>query len=153
MRDKLRALTHGSVRHLGGTLQLSAREPARFRRAVERYTVASENPTAGAFWPLVRLVKLRSRRWTSLRAGTVLVDAPGLHDDNAARDAVVRRGGPRARPTSSALVTPLLLAALLHLLRHGRAAHSRFFPSLSPTLRRLRTLPSADPPSASASSG
>lgn len=97
MRARLRAIG-GITRHLGKTLQLSAAEPAAFRKMVERYTIAPENATAGAFWPLVRLVRLRSRRWTSLRAGTVLVDAPGLHDDNAARDAVVGRSAPLSLP-------------------------------------------------------
>lgn len=43
-----------------------------------------------SFWPLVRRVRLRGRRWALLRSGAVLVDAPGVNDDNSARDGVVK---------------------------------------------------------------
>ena len=36
-------------------------------------------------------VRVYSRRWEALKTGAVLVDAPGVHDDNSARDGVVKR--------------------------------------------------------------
>ena len=36
-------------------------------------------------------VRLYSRKWGTLKTGAVLVDAPGVHDDNSARDGVVKR--------------------------------------------------------------
>ena len=33
---------------------------------------------------------MHSRKWRVLSTGAVLVDAPGVHDDNSARDAVVK---------------------------------------------------------------
>ena len=41
-------------------------------------------------WPLVRKVSLRSAKWTQLATGAVLVDAPGVNDDNSARDGIVK---------------------------------------------------------------
>ena len=35
-------------------------------------------------------MRLYSRRWEALQTGAVLVDAPGVHDDNSARDSVVK---------------------------------------------------------------
>ena len=36
-------------------------------------------------------VRVYSRHWEVLKTGAVLVDAPGVHDDNSARDGVVKR--------------------------------------------------------------
>ena len=36
-------------------------------------------------------MRVYSRRWEVLKTGAVLVDAPGVHDDNSARDGVVKR--------------------------------------------------------------
>ena len=36
-------------------------------------------------------MRVYSRRWEALKTGAVLVDAPGVHDDNSARDGVVKR--------------------------------------------------------------
>lgn len=41
--------------------------------------------------PSPKQVRLYSRHWETLKTGGVLVDAPGVHDDNSARDAVVKR--------------------------------------------------------------
>ena len=46
--------------------------------------------SGGSFWPIVKMATLASRKWTVLRSGTRLVDAPGVHDDNSARDGVVK---------------------------------------------------------------
>lgn len=40
---------------------------------------------------LTAQVRLYSRRWAVLKSGAVLVDAPGVHDDNSARDVVVKK--------------------------------------------------------------
>ena len=44
----------------------------------------------GSFWPIVRKVTAEGRDWTALRTGATLVDAPGVNDDNGARDRVVK---------------------------------------------------------------
>ena len=45
----------------------------------------------GSYWPIVKQVRIYSRRWEALKTGAVLVDAPGVHDDNSARDGVVKK--------------------------------------------------------------
>lgn len=62
-----------------------------FRREMERYVDSTNSDADGQLWPLVRMVRMRSGRWTALRTGARLVDAPGLRDDNRARDSVVKR--------------------------------------------------------------
>jgi len=79
------------TRSCGTTLKISAETAHDFRRKVERFTDSSDSASAGAYWPLVQQVRLWSKKWKSLSAGTVLVDAPGLNDNNAARDAVVKQ--------------------------------------------------------------
>ena len=44
----------------------------------------------GSLWPIVKRVLLRGP-WPVLSSGVRLVDAPGLADDNSARDAVVKK--------------------------------------------------------------
>ena len=46
----------------------------------------------GALWPLVKRVQLLGP-WPVLASGAVLVDAPGVQDDNSARDQVRRAAG------------------------------------------------------------
>ena len=50
---------------------------------------SSNDAAAGALWPLVQRVRVAGP-WDALAAGVRLIDAPGLHDDNAARDGVVK---------------------------------------------------------------
>jgi hypothetical protein len=45
----------------------------------------------GSLWPLVKLVRIKSVLWVALQPGITLVDAPGLNDSNASRNAVVSR--------------------------------------------------------------
>jgi hypothetical protein len=52
---------------------------------------------AAQYWPIVKRVRIRSRKWRALSSGTILVDAPGVRDDNSARDQV---------PTSSTSTNP-----------------------------------------------
>jgi hypothetical protein len=45
----------------------------------------------GMLWPLVEKVSLSSHTWKILSEGLVLVDAPGLNDENAQRNDVVKK--------------------------------------------------------------
>ena len=44
----------------------------------------------GACWPLVKKVRA-SGPWDVLKSGAILIDAPGTHDSDSARGAVVQR--------------------------------------------------------------
>ena len=76
---------------LGTVRKLRADSAAAFRRQVECYVDSSNDSGAISFWPLVKCVKLRSPHWKLLATGLRLVDAPGVNDDNSARDGVVKR--------------------------------------------------------------
>jgi hypothetical protein len=54
---------------------------------VEKYVDSTNEVSEGALWPLVKRVQLRGP-WECLASGAVLVDAPGVQDDNSARDQV-----------------------------------------------------------------
>ena len=82
-----RTITHA----LSTTKDESATDAKTFRRKCERYMDSLRDVSGGSFWPLVKQVRLYSRQWTTLKTGAVLVDAPGVHDDNSARDAVVKK--------------------------------------------------------------
>ena len=84
---RCRTITHAlsTVKHE------SATQPRDFRRKCERYMDSMRDVSGGSYWPLVKQVRLYSRQWQTLKTGAVLVDAPGVHDDNSARDAVVKR--------------------------------------------------------------
>ena len=73
----------------GTTVALVAADAAALRVQAEQYVDSSASSDEGALWPLVRRVRL-SGPWAVLAGGAVLVDAPGLRDDNSARDAVVK---------------------------------------------------------------
>ena len=98
---------------LGSVKQVTAQTPYAFKRSLEAYMDSKPPPEGrcrptclvhstfgqpccgcaschGAHWPLVKQVRLYSRKWTALRTGAMLVDAPGVHDDNSARGAVVK---------------------------------------------------------------
>jgi hypothetical protein len=83
-----------STRHitsaLGTTRTVSGKAALPFRRALEQYMDSTNEVVGGCFWPLVKQVRIFSSRWKVLKTGAVLVDAPGVHDDNSARDAVVK---------------------------------------------------------------
>ena len=65
----------------------SARELCRlYSKCVDSVNDGSE----GSLWPIVKRVVLRGP-WHVLSQGVRLVDAPGLADDNSARDAVVKK--------------------------------------------------------------
>lgn len=75
---------------LGTTRKFSEKDPKRFRRAVEKFVDSANEVTEESYWPLVRRVRLYGRKWTLLKSGAVLVDAPGVNDDNSARDGLVK---------------------------------------------------------------
>ena len=54
---------------------------------MERYVDSTNELAEGALWPLVKRVQLLGP-WPVLASGAVLVDAPGVQDDNSARDQV-----------------------------------------------------------------
>eukprot|EP00873_Tetraselmis_striata_P009523 jgi/Tetstr1/429787/TSEL_019654.t1 len=74
---------------LGGTVRVTHTSGHDLRLAVEAYVDSTNVTSSGALWPLVKSVKLRGP-WEALAGGAVLVDAPGVQDDNSARDAVVK---------------------------------------------------------------
>jgi hypothetical protein len=59
---------------------------ALYSKCVDSVNDASQ----GSLWPIVKRVLLRGP-WPVLSSGVRLIDAPGLADDNSARDAVVKK--------------------------------------------------------------
>ena len=74
---------------LGTTRSLHAATAESIRRKIERYVDSRNSADTQAFWPIVKRVRCRGP-WDVLSSGAVLVDAPGVRDDNSARDAVVQ---------------------------------------------------------------
>ena len=56
---------------------------------IQPYVDSANDTTAGAMWPLVRRARLTGP-WGRHIGSAVLVDAPGVQDDNSARDRLVR---------------------------------------------------------------
>eukprot|EP00301_Raphidiophrys_heterophryoidea_P005572 c12327_g1_i3.p1 GENE.c12327_g1_i3~~c12327_g1_i3.p1 ORF type:complete len:851 (-),score=232.50 c12327_g1_i3:423-2975(-) len=77
------------TQHLGTTKVISANDPNSFRRQLNKYVDSANEISAGSCWPIVKRVRLFSQ-WDILRSGTILVDAPGLNDDNSSRDKIVK---------------------------------------------------------------
>lgn len=75
---------------LGTTKRFDSNDARKFRRMVERYVDSSNEVEEESYWPLVRRVRMYGRAWTLLKTGGVLVDAPGVNDDNSARDGLVK---------------------------------------------------------------
>jgi energy-coupling factor transporter ATP-binding protein EcfA2 len=75
--DELRAKLRRERRITGalGTVRHMASDDARsFRRMVEAYVDSSNEASAMSFWPLVRRVRMRGRKWDLFKTGAVLVD-------------------------------------------------------------------------------
>ena len=89
LKAKLRRTRH-ITSALGSSHEVSADAPLPFKRSLERYMDSTDEVVGGCYWPIVKRVRMFSRRWSVLSTGAVLVDAPGVHDDNSARDAVVK---------------------------------------------------------------
>ena len=89
LKAKLKACTK-ITRCCGTTCKVNARTAAGFSAKLERYMDSSNEVDAGSYWPLVKRARAFSSKWEVLQTGAVLVDAPGVHDDNGARDRVVK---------------------------------------------------------------
>jgi len=74
---------------LNQNVKLEAASCSDLYAMLSQYTDSENCSDDGAKWPLVKKVVLRGP-WAVLMGGVKLVDAPGLHDDNAARAGVVR---------------------------------------------------------------
>ena len=89
-------MAHPSVaEQLGQSLELRAESAAELGQRTRPYMDSADEAHDGALWPLVRRVFLRGPfavcAPSALCVGGIrLLDAPGLHDDNAARDGVLR---------------------------------------------------------------
>ena len=91
LKRKLRDCTR--VTRVCGTAQtVTAKSAGEFRRKLERYMDSENEVFEGQFWPLVKRVRMTSRNWSLLKTGGKLVDAPGVRDDNNARDKVAMHG-------------------------------------------------------------
>ncbi|KAH8048053.1 hypothetical protein JL720_15915 [Aureococcus anophagefferens] len=88
LRAKLRRHTR-VTRFLGTTQKVRATHPRGFRRSLERFMDSSNLLSDGACWPIVKKVRAYGR-WPVLKSGAVLVDAPGTHDSDSGRGAVVK---------------------------------------------------------------
>mmetsp|Transcript_19729 Transcript_19729/g.54804 ORF Transcript_19729/g.54804 Transcript_19729/m.54804 type:complete len:1112 (-) Transcript_19729:310-3645(-) len=89
LRRKLKA--DRSITHkLGTTFKLTAPDAMTFKKSIEQF-VDSSNEGTKSFWPIVKMMRMRSCKWNVLKTGAKLVDAPGVRDDNSARDGVVQK--------------------------------------------------------------
>lgn len=76
LKEKLRRCT--SITRCCGTEKVvKAQTASEFSSKLERFMDSSNEVTSGSFWPLVKLVRASSCKWSLLRSGAVLVDAPG----------------------------------------------------------------------------
>eukprot|EP01122_Echinamoeba_exundans_P016614 TRINITY_DN8479_c0_g1_i1.p1 TRINITY_DN8479_c0_g1~~TRINITY_DN8479_c0_g1_i1.p1 ORF type:complete len:1374 (+),score=380.54 TRINITY_DN8479_c0_g1_i1:97-4218(+) len=87
--DSLLRLRNSVTRNLGQIVRLEATKPAQFRRQIEKYADSTNNTAELSYWPLVKRISIMGP-WEVLKSGAVLVDAPGVRDDNSARDNVVK---------------------------------------------------------------
>lgn len=75
---------------IGQTIKLTAASAAQLHTAVKPYVDSANQGSTGALWPLVQRVVLRGP-WESHIGSSVLVDAPGVQDENSSRGEMVRR--------------------------------------------------------------
>jgi len=75
---------------LGETFDLHAKTGRDLKRLSAKYVDSTNDLSEGALWPLVKRVRFAGP-WAALTSGVKLVDAPGTHDDNAARDQTIKR--------------------------------------------------------------
>jgi len=87
---KAKLLEHAKTRLCGTRVEETGDDARQFRRKLERYMDSTEELSAGQFWPLVKRVRMMGRGWRVLQSGAKLIDAPGVRDDNTARDRVVK---------------------------------------------------------------
>ena len=114
---------------LGKTEDVSATTSAELSAKVAPYIDSANQVDHGAMWPLVKRVTLKGP-WAALACGATLIDAPGLHDSNTTRAAVVRAEYRRAdslwlisnikRAVNDKTIRDLLPQSFRrHLVRHG----------------------------------
>lgn len=77
------------TRALGKNREFEGRDASSFRRQLEEYAVSSDATYGESFWPVVKKIRIFGR-WPVPKSGCILVDAPGIRDDNSARDGIVR---------------------------------------------------------------
>jgi len=89
-------MAHGQVAgRLGQSVEVRAGDVSQLSQLTRPYMDSADDAATGALWPLVRRVVLRGPFAVCAPSelcpsGLRLSDAPGLHDDNAARDGVLR---------------------------------------------------------------
>ena len=74
---------------LGTKVVISATSGTELQAKLAKYVDSSNNEGDGALWPVVQRVWIAGP-WELLLGGLKLIDAPGTHDSNAARDRVVK---------------------------------------------------------------
>ena len=87
---KLRAVSAEMEKALGTTRSFLAKTGAQLKALISPFVDSSDDLRGAAWWPIVRKAVLQGP-WECLSGGVVLVDAPGVRDDNSARDAVVKQ--------------------------------------------------------------
>lgn len=112
--QQLKRINNRITRALGTQQKIERDDPDQFRRAIERYADSNNVATDLAYWPIVKKITIQGP-WDALRSGAVLVDAPGVRDDNSARDAVVK--GMNHNVVSVTLQDTLGMATVYGLLR------------------------------------
>ena len=75
---------------LGTTDCMTAGSGSQLEELYNKCVDSVNDGSEGSLWPIVKRVLLRGP-WNVLSLGVRLVDAPGLADDNSARDAVVKK--------------------------------------------------------------
>ena len=81
---------HRIQQSLGTTIEVKASSGAQLCELYSKCVDSVNDGTHGSLWPVVKRVLLRGP-WPILSHGVRLVDAPGLADDNSARDAMVKK--------------------------------------------------------------
>jgi hypothetical protein len=74
----------------GKNREIECETADRFRQRLEEYADSSDTSQGMAFWPIVKVINAFGP-WNILRGGLTIMDVPGVADDNAARNAVVKR--------------------------------------------------------------
>lgn len=81
----VKLMNHTNVHNLGKKLHFADADLKKFSQQIRHYIVSSTAGGSSAQWPLVRVAEIYVKS-EILRNGLVLVDIPGSHDTNAARN-------------------------------------------------------------------
>ena len=87
--QRLKRLQTRVTRALGKVRHVTGIDATEFRLAIEEYADSANAASNEAFWPIVKQIRIMGP-WSMLRSGSIVVDAPGINDDNSARDGVVK---------------------------------------------------------------